>query len=79
MEKFDEVILGWLLGILSTPIVMYCSAIVERRRFKSVLKEELREVRFRLVTLIYILRDHLGHLSRLGINRWSVLKEMIDS
>ena len=62
--KFDEVILGWLLGVLSTPLVMYFTAIVERRRFENVLKEELREVRFRLAASIYSLRSHLGQIDR---------------
>lgn len=59
-----EVILGWILGVLSTPLVMYCTSEVERRRFKNVLIEELREVRFRLIASIYLLRTHLGSVDR---------------
>lgn len=41
------VVVGWILGLLSTSLVAYLSGIVERRKFKDVLKEELRGVRFR--------------------------------
>lgn len=58
------VVVGWLLGVLSTPLVMYFKAIVERRRFKDVLKDELREVRYRLVASIYVLRQHLSQVDR---------------
>lgn len=50
------VIIGWLLGVLSTPLGMYFTGIVERRRFANVLKEELKEVRFRLGVTIRRLR-----------------------
>lgn len=63
MDLFS-VILGWLLGVLSTPLVMYLTATVERRRFKNVLQEELRETRFRLTALIFSLRNHLGTIDR---------------
>lgn len=65
--KFDEVILGWLLGVLSTPLTMYATDFVERRRFKSVLKEELREVRFRLAVIVYTLRLHLTKMDRASL------------
>ncbi len=58
------VVIGWLLGILSTPLAMYFSGIVERRRFEDVLKEELREVRFRLALSVYQLRMHLRKIDR---------------
>lgn len=69
--KFDEVIMGWLFGVLSTPLVMYLTAIVERRRFQAVLNEELREVRFRLAAIIYPLKSHLGQLDRASLE-WVV-------
>jgi hypothetical protein len=65
--KYDEVILGWLLGVLSAPLVMYCTAFVERRRFKTVLNAELREVRFRLAASTYSLRLHLGQMNRASL------------
>ena len=58
------VIIGWLLGILSTPLVIYFSGLVERKRFKDVLNEELREVRFRLALSVYQLRLHLSKIDR---------------
>jgi hypothetical protein len=67
LAKFDGIILGWLLGVLSTPLVMYSTAIVERRRFQAVLKEELREVRFRLVASVFVLRSHLGKMDRTSL------------
>lgn len=62
--KFDEIILGWLLGLLGTPLVMYLNAVVDRRRFNDALVEELREVRFRLVSMVYVLRSHLDALDK---------------
>lgn len=58
------IIIGWLLGILSTPLAMYFVGVVERRRFKDVLNEELREVRFRLALAVYQLRVHLKKIDR---------------
>ncbi len=67
--KFLDVILGWFLGLASTPIVMYFTAIVERRRFRAVLNEELRETRKRLVGFVFLLRSHLGRIDRIFL-RW---------
>jgi len=67
------VIIGWLLGILSTPLVIYISGEVERRRFKDVLKEELREVRFRLALSAYQLRLHLRKIDR-SFLEWMVVE-----
>lgn len=63
-SDLSGVVVGWILGVLSTPLVMYFNAFVERRRFQDVLKEELREVRFRLVISIYLLKKHLGKIDR---------------
>jgi hypothetical protein len=69
--KFDEVILGWLLGVVSTPLVMFVTGFVQRRRFEGVLNEELREVRFRLVSSIWLLRNHMGKMDRTFLE-WTV-------
>jgi hypothetical protein len=70
------VVLGWLLGVLSTPLVMYCQAIVERRRFKDVLKEELREVRFRLAVSVHVLKSHLGKIDRASLEKTAAEMEI---
>jgi hypothetical protein len=66
--KFEDVVLGWLLGILGTPIVMYFSAMVDRRRFEDTLREELRELRFRLTAMVYLLRKYLGTLDKKNLD-----------
>lgn len=67
------VVVGWFLGVFSTPLVMYFTGIVERRRFKDVLKEELREVRFRLALSVYQLRMHLRKIDRPFLE-WMVIE-----
>lgn len=63
----NDVVLGWLLGVLSTPLTLYFTGAVEKRRFACALREELSEVRYRLAALIYSLRNHMGLMDRTAL------------
>lgn len=67
MSELNGVILGWVLGLLSAPLTLYLTGVVEGRRFRAVLAVELSELRYQLVGILYVLKEHLGELDRATI------------
>ncbi len=62
--QFNGVFLGWFLGLLGTPAVMYLSSIVDRRRFEAAVRTEIVELGARLAGLIFLVRSSAGTLER---------------
>jgi hypothetical protein len=65
--------LGWVLGLLGTPLLLGINNFFERRRFVSTLKAELTETKFRLVLRIFILARQLKIMDRKMLE-WVVLR-----
>jgi hypothetical protein len=61
----NQLIVGWVMGILSAPLGTWLHSFLERRRFIAAASVELRELRYRLAALQFILVCPLGKMDRL--------------
>lgn len=61
------IILGWLFGLLSPPIVLKIEKRYKRKSLKIVVVNELNNLSFRLAGSYYIIQTHLGNKDKASI------------
>lgn len=64
IEKFALVVLGWTLGLFSPILAGIINKRLERKYIINVLSVELDEIKFKLLTLAYMLSHKTGNFNR---------------